>query len=226
MTFARFVQICFLPVISFCFSSCFQFIEEVNVRSNGSGDVKLTINLSQSKSKVASLLLLDSVNGHKVPTEKDIRKYMNEAVTDIKKYQGISNVAQSLDMKNYIATISFSFTDVSNLNNIIRKLTEKNKIKSSNFASYSYDKQTKVFKRDYQYSSETKAEYNKLKADDKNVFKTATYTSIFRFEETITANSNKLSKMSPSGKALMLNVPAMDLINGKTNISNNIQLAK
>ena len=44
-------------------SSCFQIIEEITMRNDGTGDVLLTINLSQSKTKVATVMLLDSVQG-------------------------------------------------------------------------------------------------------------------------------------------------------------------
>src|SRR5215467_9166472 len=81
-------------------SSCFQLIEEINLNADGSGDMQLTLNLSQSKSKLASVMLLDSVNGHKIPKDKDIQKFMNETVDYLKKSEGISNIKKSVDMNN------------------------------------------------------------------------------------------------------------------------------
>lgn len=220
------VAFTFILIILLCFSSCFQIIEEINLKNDGSGEAKITLNLSQSKSKVASLLLLDSVNGYKVPDEKDIQKYMHEAVAELKKNAGISNVKQTLDMKTYIATISFNFKNIVAVNDLISNLLKKQKTNPVNFSKYSYDRQAALFKRDYAYSPETKKEFNKLKPADRDIFKTASYTGIFRFENTILLNSNRLSKLSPSGKAVMQTVPLMDLINGNTTISNTIKLAK
>jgi hypothetical protein len=217
----------FIALIStlFLFSSCFQVIEEITLKNNGSGDMTITMNLSQSKSKLASIMLLDSVNGYKIPKEKDINQYMNEAVDFLKKSDGISNIKKTVDLKNYIASVSFSFKDVSGINGITQKLLSKQKAKMPGI-HYFFDKAGATFKRTYQYSSDIKAEYSKLKTKDKEIFKTAGFTSIFRFENAIATSTNKLSKISPSGKAIMLKTSALELINGVVNISNQIQLSK
>ena len=207
----------------FFFSSCFQVIEEISVKNDGSGDMQLTFNLSQSKSKLASIMLLDSINGYKVPSEKDIQQYMNETVDFLKKSPGISNIKKSVDLRNYIFSVSFSFREIANVNGITQKLVSKQKIKSPG-NNYSFEKTAGNFKRIYAHSAEMKTAYNKLKAKDKEIFKTAGFTSIFRFDKTIASSSNKSSKISPSGKAVMLKAGAMELINGTANISTQIQL--
>jgi len=213
-----------LPLLMF-FSSCFQVIEEVNMKNDGSGDILITINLSQSKTKVASLMLLDSINGYKVPSKKDIQAKMNEAVSYLKSKDGISNIKQSIDFNTYIATLSFSFKNVSNLNNISNHILKNQNIKSS-AASYTYSKATNTFVRNYQYVGKAKSEYNKLKEQDRAIFKTATYTSIYRFEQSINKQNNPLATISKTKKAILLKCSILDLINNKVNISNQIQLSK
>lgn len=207
-------------------SSCFQVIEEINIKSDGSGEAQITLNLSQSKAKLASIMLLDSVNGYKVPNEKEIQRFMNETVDYLNKREGISNIRKSVDLKNYILSVKFNFKEVSNLNDLTKKILEEQKIKSTNISSYTFERKSNTFKRNYQYVGDAKKEYSKLKSEDKAIFKTASYTSIYRFESSIVSSSNALSKKSPSGKAIMLNTPVLDLINGKTNISNTIQLTQ
>ncbi|WP_316763846.1 hypothetical protein [Pedobacter aquatilis] len=211
-----------IPVLS----SCFQVIEEINMKNDGTGDVTLTINLSQSKTKVASVMLLDSVQGYKVPSKQKIQQELDEAVAYLRKSEGISNVKSSTDFNNYIATISFSFKDISNINNITKNILAQQKIKATNNSSYNYNKATKTFSRKYQAVSTAKTEFNKLKSQDKAVFNTATYTSIYRFESPVTSSSNPVSNVSKSKKAVMLKSSIMDLINGKINVSNQIQLSK
>jgi len=213
-----------LPLIML-FSSCFQVIEEINMKNDGSGDILITINLSQSKTKVASLMLLDSINGYKVPSKKDIQAKMDEAVSYLKTKEGISNIKQSIDFNTYIATLSFSFKNVSNLNNISNHILKNQNIKSS-AASYTYNKATNTFVRNYQYVGKAKAEYNKLKEQDRAIFKTATYTSIYRFEQSINKQNNPLATISKTKKAILLKCSILDLINNKANISNQIQLSK
>lgn len=215
----------FIVLIPFL-SSCFEVIEEIAIKNNGTGDVVLTINLSQSKTKVASVMLLDSVQGYKVPSKQKIQQELNEAVAYLKKSEGISNVKSTSDFNNYIATISFSFKDVSNINNITKNILAQQKIKATNTSSYTYNKATKTFSRKYQAIGTAKTEFNKLKAKDKAVFNGATYTSIYRFESAVTSSTNPASNVSKSKKAVMLKSSIMDLINGKINVSNSIQLSK
>lgn len=212
----------FIPILS----SCFQVIEEITIKNDGTGDVMLTINLSQSRTKVASVMLLDSIQGYKVPSKAKIQQELNEAVTYLKKSEGISNVKSTSDFNNYIATISFSFKDVSNINNITKNILAQQKIKATNNSSYSYNKLTKTFSRKYQAVATAKTEFNKLKNQDKAVFNTATYTSIYRFESPVTMTTNPASNISKSKKAVMLKSSIMDLINGKINVSNQVQLSK
>jgi hypothetical protein len=215
----------FIVLIPFL-SSCFEVIEEIAMKNDGTGDVVLTINLSQSKTKVASVMLLDSIQGYKVPSKQKIQQELNEAVAYLRKSEGISNVKSTSDFNNYIATISFSFKDVSNINNITKNILAQQKIKATNTSSYTYNKATKTFSRKYQTIGTAKAEFNKLKAKDKAVFNGATYTSIYRFESVVTSSTNPASNVSKSKKAVMLKSSIMDLINGKINVSNSIQLSK
>lgn len=207
-------------------SSCFQIIEEITMRNDGTGDVLLTINLSQSKTKVATVMLLDSVQGYKVPSKQKIQQELNEAVAYLRKTEGISNVKSTSDFNNYIATISFTFKDVANINNITKNILAKQKIKATNTSTYSYNKATKTFIRKYQPVATAKTEFNKLKSQDKAIFNGANYTSIYRFESPVTTTSNRASNVSKSKKAVMLKSGIMDLINGKINVSNQIQLSK
>jgi hypothetical protein len=226
MNLKQFYKLLLFIVLIPILSSCFEVIEEISMKNDGTGDVVLTINLSQSKTKVASVMLLDSVQGYKVPSKQKIQQELNEAVAYLKKSEGISNVKSTSDFNNYIATISFSFKDVANINNITKNILAQKKIKATNTSSYSYNKTTKTFNRKYQAVGTAKTEFNKLKAKDKAVFNGATYTSIYRFESIVTSSTNPASNVSKSKKAVMLKSSIMDLINGKINVSNTIQLAK
>ncbi len=196
------------------------------MHKDGSGEMTITINLSQSKTKVASILLMDKVNGYKVPKRPEIQKEIDDAVIFLKKQRGISNVRSTSDFTNFIASVTFSFREVANINNITKNILEQNKIKASNISTYTYNKATGTFARTYKYLPDTKTEYNKLKKEDREIFQTAFYTSIYRFDDRISAFSNKLSRQSGNGKALMQRTPVTDIINGTANLTHQIQLAK
>lgn len=185
-----------------CFSSCFQIIEEINMANDGSGTVNLTVNLSASRTKVASIMLLDSINGYKVPTKQTIQREMDEIVAYLKKAKGISNVKKKVDFDNYIVNLSFAFEQVSNINNINQSVLKKLKINAVNNSSYTFNIATGTFQRNYTHTKEAFIQYNKLKPEVKNVFKEATYTSIYRFEKPVVSSTNPLAKVSKSKKAI------------------------
>ncbi len=212
--------------LPFLFSSCFEIIEEINMNADGSGTMTITVNMSQSKTKLASIMLMDSINGYKVPQRPTIQKEINEAVAKLKAMPGISNVKSTTDFNNYIASISFSFKEVSNVNTISRKILEDQKIKTTNISTYSYNKATATFARDYKYYPSAKSEFNKLKKEDREIFKTATYTNICRFPLPIAKHNNQLAKISKSQKAIMQRSSVMDLINGSVSVADQIQLSK
>jgi len=207
------------------FTSCFQLIEDITVKKDGSGTAVFTANLSQSRSKLASIMLLDSVNGYKVPSKADIRNHLIELSAELKKIPGISNVSHTLDFDKFVATIRFSFSNVEDLNTIANKLFAEMKITPSNQSSYTYNKTSRTFNRTYVYEPRAKAEFEKLKDTDKEIFNTATYTSIYRFDRAVLSQSNPSAKLAASRTAVMIQSPVLDLISGKRNITNQIKLA-
>lgn len=211
-------------VVTLVFTSCFQVIEDVTIKQDGSGMAVFTANLSQSKSKLASIMLLDSINGHKVPSRTDIRKQLDDLAQELKKIKGVSQVSQSVDFDKFVATIRFSFVDVDNLNSISNRIFEEMKVVPSNKSSYAYQHSSRTFSRTYVHEPKAKAEFDKLKEADKEVFKSASYTGIYRFDREVASQSNNAAKLAASRKAVMLQSPVLDLINGKMNMTNHIQL--
>lgn len=209
-----------------CFSSCFQVIEEINLNKAGSGTVNLTLNLSASKTKVASVMLMDSIQGYKVPSKKTIQKELDEVVAYLKKSPGISNVQKKVDFENYIVSVSFAFATIANINNVNQDVLKKLKIKGVSNSSYTFNAAGQTFQRSYQHTQDAVIQYYKLKPEVKKVFKDASYTSIYRFEQNITTSNNPLAQISKSKKAIMLRTGILGLINGKTDLSNRIVLAQ
>lgn len=171
-------------------------------------------------------MLLDSLNGYKVPTPQVINREMNEVVAYLRNAPGISNVGKKVDLDNYILSVNFTFKDVSNINHLNEAVLKKLKVKSVGNSAYSFNTSQLKFQRSYQYNPKALQEYSRLKPDVKNVFKEATYTSIYRFQNPVSSVTNPLAKVSKTKKAVMLNTGVQGLIYGKTNISNTITLTR
>ena len=206
-------------------TSCFEVIEEVNLKNDGTGDFMLTVNMSEHKTKLASIMLLDSVRGYRVPSKTEILSFLNDLNNYLKDSEGISQVKHTYDFEEFIFTLSFNFNKVENINSAIERLNFKNgkKPENLNFV-YSYNKSTKEFSRKYSLPPNTSNSLNQLSEEDKANLVDAIYTSIIRFEKEIVSASNKRSRISPNGKAVMLRSNAVDIIKGQINLSNTIQL--
>lgn len=214
----------FLSLLSlFLCTSCFEFVEEITFNKDGSGSATLTINLSKSKTKIASIMLLDSVNGYKVPSKKTIKNKLTEMVNKIEKTKGIHNVKNTLNFDEFIVTISCDFDNVEALNEVLLTFSSKREalaIKKNKH--FTYNKKSKTFTRSHHFN--IGKEFQKTKMKDRKVFETATYTGIYRFDNPILSSTNTQARISKSKKAIMLRVKAQAIITNKQTIKNKIQL--
>ncbi|WP_282165665.1 hypothetical protein [Cellulophaga baltica] len=211
------------------FTSCFEVLEEINLNSDGSGTMLVTFNLSRSKSKIASVMLLDSVNGYKVPSKDDINLALKDAENHLKTINGISNIKKTADFENYIFTLSCNFDKVANLDAVFQDLIrQQNKKEKTNFntTNFAYNSATNNFERYFSYDTKIKKIFFKLKGEDRKVFNDATYTSIYRFKNAVKSISNTHAKVAPNKKAVFLKIDAMSLILGEKSVANTIQLSK
>lgn len=216
------------PVLFSCIlmlQSCFEIVEQVFIKEDGSGTFELVLNMSKSKTKINSIMKMKKVNGHDVPGKEEIAKKVNDLEKTIRQTPGISNVKTSLDFDNYIATLSCSFNKVNGLNAAVKNIGNKEKTNNPALEkSYDYDASGKLFSRLNKFS--LKDEYYKMSNADREIFATANYTSIFRFAADVAVASNKESKIAGNKKAVMLKLNALDVVTGKKSIENKINLTK
>jgi len=168
---------------------------------------------------------MKTVNGHEVPSKADITQKVTNLEKTIQKTVGISNVKTKLDFDNYILTLSCDFAKVNSLNSAVKNIGEKeHNLQKAIEKSYDFDAAGKTFSRLNKFS--LKDEYQKMSNADREIFATANYTSIFRFESDIAGSSNKESKVAGNKKAVMLKLNALDIITSKKSIENKINLTK
>lgn len=211
--------------LTFTFQSCFDVIEEVSLKTDGSGSFKMVLNMSRSKTKINSIMKMKTVNGHDVPTKEEIKKKIAGIENIIKKTAGISTVKTLLDFDSYIATITCNFSNVGSLNNAVKNIGDKeNNTKPGIEKNYEYDAYAKTFSRLNKFS--LKDEYQKMSNADREIFSGASYTGIFRFQNEVSAISNTGSKLAANKKAVMLKQNVLDIITNKKSIENKIALGK
>ncbi|MCP9752925.1 hypothetical protein [Ferruginibacter sp. HRS2-29] len=206
------------------FQSCFEIIEQVFIKNDGSGNFQLVINLSKSKTRVNSIMKMKTVNGHDVPTKAEITEKVAAIEKTIAGTAGISNVKTNLDFTNYIATLTCDFSKVAQLNTVVKNINDKEKGKQKTEKSFDLDAATNVFSRLNKF--QFKEDYNKMSNADKEIFSGANYTAIYKFEKPVSLVSNKDANISPSKKAVMLKLNVLDIITNKKSIENKITITK
>ena len=217
----RTVASLFLFVCLISLTGCFEIVEQLFLKTDGSGDFQMVLNLSKSRTRLNSIMKMKIINGHDVPSKEDIRYRLSEIEKTVSKTAGISNVKTSIDFDNFIASINCSFKNVAALNNAVKNIyLKENAGKKAPEKIYEYN--AGVFQRWNKYSF--KDDYTKLSNADKEVFATANYTAIFKFESAVSAASNKETRIAPSKKAVMLKLNTLDVITEKKSIENKINL--
>lgn len=208
----------------FLCSSCFEIVEEINLNNDGSGSFCFTINLSQSKLDINALMLLDSVNGRPVPKIEDMKKTLAKIETFLQQDSGLANIKTVKNWDEYIFSISGNFKNIEALNNAISgTYSQFSKSVGNNVnlkENFSFSQKT--FKRLYNLNLVN--DYQSLPEKDKQVFKNARYTAIYRFKSAVANYSNSAALKSKSGTSVMLKANISDILTNNKSIINTIYL--
>lgn len=206
----------------FLLSSCFQLVEEINLKADGSGTLSITLNLSQSKDQVNKILKQDTILGRKIPSQADIMNRLNELKVNLEKNQGISNVSVVKDFQTYIIKVSCSFSNVKALNQAILQIWKTyDKKAAENMEFISFSNQT--LKRSFNPTlTGIKASY--IPQQVKEVLGKADYLLVYKFEKKVLNSTNSAAIVAPSGKAVILKTKPLPVIQGKVKIDNEIKI--
>lgn len=202
-------------------TSCFEILDKVNLKADGSGEYSIILNASKSKTRIATISKMETINGKKVPKKSEIQSKVNQAAAVFKTVPGITNVKTSADFDNYIIKLSCNFQKIENINEGIERLKAK-KIINKLFPSqlYTNNLAAKTFTKNK--INTYKSDYEKLSKADKEIFSTAKYTTILQFENTIKSQTNSAFRISPNKKALKLEGNILDFILQQKQLYNTI----
>ncbi|EJL70805.1 hypothetical protein [Chryseobacterium populi] len=202
-------------------TSCFDILDKVNVKADGTGEYTIILNASKSKTRLASISKMETVNGKKVPKKSEIENKINEAAKIFRATPGISNVKTTMDFNNYIIKLSCNFKKIENINAGLEQLKNKNIIgKMVPTQIYSQNAGNKSFTRNK--INTFKNDYDKMSKADKEIFNNARYTSVLQFENMIKSQTNAAYLLSPNKKAVKMEANILDLIIQKKQLQNNI----
>lgn len=215
-----------LIVLAFALTSCFEIIEEVDLKANGTGTYEYTLNASQSKTRLEQVMRMDSINGYRVPKRDELEEPLAKLMAQAKAVPGISNVQKVEDFDNFIFSFSCDFDDIDALNRLVKRIREETKDKRTDipYEHFTYDEATGRYFRNGAYH--ISGDLDRMNEADRLIFDGATFTSIFRSDRPIETFSNAAARLSPSKTALMLRLPVIDLMKERANMGNTIQLSQ
>jgi hypothetical protein len=199
------------------FSGCFDLVEEITWKKDGSGTFHFEANLSQSKTKLDAILGIDSLHGYRIPGKTEIIRELGNVHEVLNNTPGISRVTDRHDFDNYIFSLEFDFRSVKELNKArasIRKLFDP---KSRNSGD-AYKMQGLTFERLPDFDA--KKEMTRHPGQDLSSLHAATFAFIYRFDQHIAHFSNPDARLSQNGKALMLKLPVNTILDGTKTIAN------
>jgi hypothetical protein len=209
----------------FIFASCIEINDDLKINSDGSGTFKYVVNLSESKTKVNTMLALDSLDGKKVPSLDEIKEIISEYKAKIDSKSGISNVSVETDFTNFILRFSCDFDDVLSLQKAIREIAiekdKKQEFKEINHTWLEFD-DNKLIRSVPSLTTET---IQKLKKEDSEALKNGKYTSVTRFDKEIEKCENPKAIISKNGTACMIKTSPYLLLKNLDILENTIYLS-
>ncbi len=215
------IKIWMLLLLTLPLTGCFEIIHELDVNTDGSGHFGFVLNLSRSKSKIEMLLLLDEVNGHKIPSLEEVDQKFASFIDSAKVSKGITGVRGNFNQEQLILEFDCNFDKVSRINTRIYevwKQLDSSEAVYENYYSYNGQQFMQNFK------NRVTVLFKKMSAADREVLVGAEYTSILRFENEVDLQSNKAAKISSNRKVVFLKSPILNLVQEPVLFNNNIKI--
>ncbi len=221
----RIKSISFFVLIVAILTSCIEIIDDLTIRNDGSGKLKYTINLSASKLKLNSILALDSLDGHKVPTIQELQEQLTLFKNKLAKKEGISSVVVESNFTDFIFKVECEFTSVLLLQDALKELVSE-EMKDENISELhqnwlSWDGHKLIRSIPELTIQKTK----KLKDEDITLLKQGNYTSITRFERPVEKFDNASAILAKNRLAVMVKRNPYDLIQNPNLLENVIYLS-
>lgn len=221
----KFFQTTFLFILVFSLTSCFDVTEEIIMKDDGSGKLKIKLDLSQSKANLANYLDAGEINGVEIPTKSEIQKELKKLKKTLSKTKGISKVKIKSDFEEFIFELNGNFTDAKALNKAINaavKTFNQTPFPIRRFKHFEISQNK--FSRLFRYTKErfTQEEYDGFSSVVRYLMESANMVSIYRFEKPVKTVSNKKANVSPSKQAVMLKGNIAEFAKGEITLENDI----
>lgn len=198
----------------FLFCSCFEITEKIKHHDNQSGEYSITVNFSQSWFKTKSAMLLEEVDGVKIPNEQEIAQKLSDFKKSASKIEGISDVVTKTDFEHYIFSIQLNYKNLTALNNVINNMNKQN-----NQIHFSGNQDS------FQRIASCPIPKNLAKDPSKKAdLEQANIIAIYTFDRDVASVNNGSCKISKNKKTTFLKQNVYNVLKKSTIMNNSIQL--
>ena len=168
------------------------------MNADGSGELRLNIDLSQSKSNLVGYMNAGEINGVEIPSKAKIKSEIKKLKKALSKIKGISKVKAKSDFDEFVFEVTADFKNMKALNKAINasvKTFNQTPFPLPRFKHFSF-KENK-FSRLFNYTDErfTQEEFDGMMSVVRYLMESAKVVSIYRFEEPVKNVSNSKAKV-------------------------------
>ncbi|MEM1123913.1 MAG: hypothetical protein AAGJ18_25975 [Bacteroidota bacterium] len=213
-------KVLFFSFLALFFTSCFEIVEEVNMKADGSGQMTVTVNMSESKEDLKGYMDSGEVNGMNLPDQKELNTYLQSIERTIESVSGMSNAAAKADFNEFIFTFTADFTSVQSMNLAVNKLTKelsRGMISIDNRYEYANGKFVRSFG-----SMLSAEDYEKLPVMQRFVLESARMVSIYTFDKSVKKMSNQNAELSAGKKVVKFRSTLGEIAKGTKSVQNTI----
>ncbi len=213
-------KILLFSFLAIFFTSCFEIVEEVNMKTNGAGQMVVTVNMSESKEDLKGYMDSGEVNGMNLPNQNELNSYLSQIEKTLESVNGMSNASASADFNEFIFTFAADFTSVKAMNVAVNKLTKelsRGMIAIDNKYEYTNGQFTRSFGT--MISAE---DYDKLPMMQRFVLESARMVSVYTFSKSVKKMTNQNAELSAGNKVVKFKSTLGDIAKGTKKVENTI----
>ncbi len=213
-------KILLFSFLAIFFTSCFEIVEEVNMKTNGAGQMVVTVNMSESKEDLKGYMDSGEVNGMNLPNQNELNSYLSQIEKTLESVNGMSNASASADFNEFIFTFAADFTSVKAMNVAVNKLTKelsRGMIAIDNKYEYTNGQFTRSFGT--MISAE---DYDKLPMMQRFVLESARMVSVYTFSKSVKKMTNQNAELSADDKVVKFKSTLGDIAKGTKSVHNTI----
>ena len=213
-------KVLFFSFLAIFFTSCFEIVEEVDMKADGSGKMIVTVNMSESKEDLKGYMDSGEVNGMNLPDQKELNNYLKQIEQTLESVNGMSNADAKADFNEFIFTFAADFTSVKAMNIAVNKLTKelsRGMISIDNKYEYANGKFVRSFGT--MLSAE---DYEKLPMMQRFVLESARMVSIYTFNKSVKKMSNQNAELLAGDKVVKFKSTLGEIAKGTKSVQNTI----